>query len=33
MTLSSAMTLLLLVTLALLGVVAGVFWMINPPRR
>jgi hypothetical protein len=41
MTLSAAITLLLLVILALLllvilallGVVAGIFWIINPPRQ
>ena len=33
MTLSSAITLLLRVSLAMRGVVVGIFWMINPPRQ
>jgi hypothetical protein len=33
MNIDSAIALTLLVTLAMLGVVAGVFWTINPPRK
>jgi len=33
MSIPSALALLLLIALALMGVVIGIFWIINPPRQ
>ena len=33
MSIPAGLALALLVSLALLGVVMGIFWMINPPRQ